>query len=142
MVLLAFLLAVGMDLASLQKIAVRFAPTEVDADVSALPAQDRAALAKIVEAARLMDTLYLRQVWAGNHPLLLELSQDASPLGRARLPVTLEMRLIVMLLPGSLGRCAPPPTRATRAGGLRRRARRSRGIRPIPGRRRRCRSGG
>src|SRR6266478_10095820 len=85
MVLLAFLLALGMDLASLQKIAVRFAPTEVSADVSALPAQERAALAKIVEAARLMDTLYLRQVWAGNHPLLLELSQDASPLGLARL---------------------------------------------------------
>ncbi len=85
MVLLAFLLALGMDLASLQKIAVRFAPTELSADVSPLPAQDRAALAKIVEAARLMDTLYLRQVWAGNHPLLLELSQDASPVGRARL---------------------------------------------------------
>ena len=32
-----------------------------------------------------MDTLYLRQVWVGNESLLLQLSQDHSPLGRARL---------------------------------------------------------
>ncbi len=85
MFLCAFLLAIGMDLASLQKIAARFAPTEVSANLAGLPAQEKAALAKIVEAARLMDPLYLRQVWSGNPPLLLELSQDATPLGRARL---------------------------------------------------------
>src|SRR6266850_131368 len=85
MFLCAFLLAIGMDLASLQKIAARFSPTEVSANLAGLPAQEKAALAKIVEAARLMDPLYLRQVWSGNPPLLLELSQDATPLGRARL---------------------------------------------------------
>ena len=85
MVLFAALLATAMDVASLQKMAARFAPVEVTADLSGLAPQERAALAKIVEAARLMDTLYLRQVWAGNHPLLLDLSQDATPLGRARL---------------------------------------------------------
>src|SRR5437016_136276 len=85
MILFACLLAAGMDLASLQKMAARFAPTEVAADAGDLPPPERAALAKIVEAARLMDTLYLRQVWSGNEPLLLELSQDATPLGRARL---------------------------------------------------------
>src|SRR4051812_40191006 len=85
MILFACLLAAAMDLASLQKMAARFAPTEVTADLSALPAGERAALARIVDAARLMDTLFLRQAWAGTHPLLLELSQDAPPLGRARL---------------------------------------------------------
>ena len=85
MVLFAALLATAMDIASLQKMAARIAPVEVTADLSGLAPQERAALAKIVEAARLMDTLYLRQVWAGNHPLLLDLSQDATPLGRARL---------------------------------------------------------
>jgi len=85
MVLFAALLAAAMDIASLQKMAARFAPAEVTADLSGLAPQERGALAKIVEAARLMDTLYLRQVWAGNHPLLLDLSQDATPLGRARL---------------------------------------------------------
>jgi hypothetical protein len=32
-----------------------------------------------------MDTIFLRQTWAGNEPLLLELAQDQTPLGRARL---------------------------------------------------------
>ena len=85
MVLFAALLAAAMDIASLQKMAARFAPVEVTADLSGLAPQERGALAKIVEAARLMDTVYLRQVWAGNHPLLLDLSHDATPLGRARL---------------------------------------------------------
>ena len=85
MILLACLLAVDVDLGSLQKMAERFAPTEVAADASGLSEGDREALAKIVEAARVMDTLYLRQVWSGNEPLLLGLSQDATPLGRARL---------------------------------------------------------
>ena len=85
MVLFAALLAAAMDIASLQKMAARFAPAEVTADLSGLAPQERGALAKIVEAARLMDTLYLRQGWAGNHPLLLDLSHDATPLGRARL---------------------------------------------------------
>ena len=40
---------------------------------SALPANERRALAKMVEAAQLMDALFLRQVWAGNETLLLEL---------------------------------------------------------------------
>src|SRR5215470_19539531 len=84
MPLFAILLAV-MDPATLTRMAARFAPTEVGAEVDALPPQERAALARIVEAARLFDTLYLRQVWAQNEPLLLQLAQDASPLGRARL---------------------------------------------------------
>ncbi|HET7787824.1 MAG TPA: hypothetical protein VIR81_04660 [Myxococcales bacterium] len=90
MLMTAMVLAAAMngsspDAAALRRMAARFAPTEVTADLSALPAQEKAALAKMVEAARLMDSLYLRQAWAGNEPLLLQLSQDASPLGRARL---------------------------------------------------------
>jgi hypothetical protein len=85
MLIPALVLAGAMDQPMLQKMAARFAPTEVTASLSGLPEQERAALAKIVEAARLFDTLYLRQSWAGNEPLLLQLSQDATPLGRARL---------------------------------------------------------
>src|SRR3954463_9384217 len=85
MILLAVMITIGTDAATLQRMAARFAPTEVSADLSGLQPQERAALAKIVEAASLMDTIYLRQAWAGNEPLLLQLSQDASPLGRARL---------------------------------------------------------
>ena len=32
-----------------------------------------------------MDTLFLRQSWAGNETLLLELLEDTTPLGRERL---------------------------------------------------------
>jgi hypothetical protein len=55
----------------------RFAPAEIRADVAALPANERRALAKLVEAARLMDSLFLRQVWAGNDAMLQELAHDA-----------------------------------------------------------------
>jgi hypothetical protein len=53
-------------------------------DLSSLPPQERQVLARLVEAARLMDALFLRQVWAGNEALLLELAGDPSPLARAR----------------------------------------------------------
>src|SRR5262249_21842071 len=58
---------------------------DLSADVSALPSNERQALAKLVEAAKVMDTLFLRQVWAGNETMLLDLIGDGSELGRARL---------------------------------------------------------
>jgi hypothetical protein len=73
------------DLARLQAMTARFAPVAIGTDVSKLPAPERQALAKLVEAARLMDPLFLRQVWAGNEAALMELVGDATPLGRARL---------------------------------------------------------
>ena len=73
------------DAAQLAAMADRFAPVDVQADVNRLPANERAALVRIVEAARIMDPLFLRQVWAGNEALLFDLLEDTSPLGRARL---------------------------------------------------------
>src|SRR2546428_11079392 len=69
----------------LKRLSARFAPTEVAADLSKLSAADRRVLAKIVEAAKIMDALFLRQVWAGNEPMLLDLVRNESPAGRARL---------------------------------------------------------
>jgi len=69
----------------LNGMAARFAPVPIVADVSTLPAAERQALGKLVEAARVIDALFLRQVWAGNEALLLSLVPDESPLGRARL---------------------------------------------------------
>lgn len=63
----------------------RFAPTVVTADVSRLSARDRLALAKIIEAAKIMDPLFLRQVWSGNEALQKKLQQDKTPAGRERL---------------------------------------------------------
>ena len=73
------------DAARLTAMAARFAPVDIGADVSRLPANEQQALARIVEAARIMDPLFLRQVWAGNESLLFELLEDQSPLGQARL---------------------------------------------------------
>ena len=72
-------------LQKIQTMTARFAPVDLTADVAALPANERQALAKMIEAARVFDALYLRQVWEGNEPLLVQLSQDETPLGRARL---------------------------------------------------------
>ena len=43
------------------------------ADISTLPANEQQALAKLVQAGWMMDALFLRQVWAGNEGLLLNL---------------------------------------------------------------------
>jgi hypothetical protein len=69
----------------LEQMIARFAPVDIRADVGALPDHERQALARLVEAARIMDALFLRQVWAGNESLLLTLLADRSPLGQARL---------------------------------------------------------
>ncbi len=73
------------DAAQLQRMTARFAPVDLNVDVSKLPDTEKRALAKLVQAAKLMDTLFLRQAWAGNETLLLDLLRDTTPLGRARL---------------------------------------------------------
>ena len=61
------------DTAKLQEMTARFAPTEIGADLSALSPADRQVLAKLVEASKIIDALFLRQVWAGNEAMLLDL---------------------------------------------------------------------
>jgi len=63
----------------------RFAPTTLTADVSKLTANDQLALHKIIAAAKLLDPLFLRQVWSGNDALEKKLLADKSPAGRLRL---------------------------------------------------------
>ncbi|MFN2510667.1 MAG: hypothetical protein ABR568_04395 [Pyrinomonadaceae bacterium] len=63
----------------------RFAPTALTADTSQLSPSDRKALNKIIEAAKLMDPLFLRQVWSGNEALRQKLEADKSVSGRQRL---------------------------------------------------------
>ena len=63
----------------------RFAPTDLSADVSALPESERKALAHLIRAAQVMDALFLRQVWAGNESMLASLAADDTRAGKARL---------------------------------------------------------
>src|SRR5215813_1073569 len=73
------------ETARLQKMAARFAPTDIRADLSMLSPADKQVLARLVEASKIMDSLFLRQVWAGNGTVLVDLSQTQTAEGRARL---------------------------------------------------------
>jgi hypothetical protein len=77
--------AVDKAVSELLSKSARFAPTDLTADITALPANEREALAHMVRAAQVMDALFLEQVWAGNESMLYSLIKDESPLGKARL---------------------------------------------------------
>ena len=68
----------------LATMSTRFAPADIGADISALPDRERRALAKLVDAAKLMDSLFMRQAWAGNEAMLEDLSRKA--IARSRAP--------------------------------------------------------
>ena len=69
----------------LTAMSARYAPVALTADVTHLSAGDRQAIAKLVEAAKLVDMLQLRQRWSGNEALWAALKKDKSKLGQARL---------------------------------------------------------
>jgi hypothetical protein len=73
------------DQKQLEAMSARFASVDIRADVASLPANERQALARLVDAARVMDALFLRQVWTGNEAMLFRLLDDHSPEGQARL---------------------------------------------------------
>jgi hypothetical protein len=70
----------------------QFVAVELTADVSGLPASERAALDKLIAAARLMDPIFDRQAWAGNPALRAELEKDTSELGALKLEYFTIMR--------------------------------------------------
>jgi hypothetical protein len=73
------------DLAQLEKMIARFTPTELRADISKLSPGDRQSLAKLIEASRVLDDIFLNQLWSGNQALYAKLRSDKTPLGKARL---------------------------------------------------------
>jgi hypothetical protein len=73
------------EAARLQQMAARFAPTDIRVDLTKISANDRKVLAKLIEASKVMDAIFLRQVWSGNEAMLIELARDESAEGRARL---------------------------------------------------------
>src|SRR5450631_3776951 len=77
--------AVMPDLNQLKQMTARFAPVTLKYDAAALSAGDRKALPKLVEAARVLNHLFLDQLWSGNRELYGKLQKDTSPLGKARL---------------------------------------------------------
>ena len=71
--------------AELNAMSARFAPTVMRVDTSHLSPGDRQALVKLIEAARIYNTIYMQQLWSGDLALHKKLQQDKTPLGRARL---------------------------------------------------------
>src|ERR1700674_931051 len=71
--------------AELIRMIARFAPAELKVDTSKLAPGDQQALAKLIEAARVVDGLFLTQRWSGNAALQASLQKDTSALGKARL---------------------------------------------------------
>jgi hypothetical protein len=77
--------AAPAGVADLNKMSKRYAPIALTADTSKLSAGDKKAIAKLIEAAKIIDLLQLRQRWSGNEALWAALKKDTTPLGQARL---------------------------------------------------------
>lgn len=73
------------DAAQLKSMEARFAPVDVRVDVSDLPPNERAALERLIEASRYIDSLFMRQRSPGNEATLIQLLADGTPQGHARL---------------------------------------------------------
>lgn len=73
------------DLAELNRMIARFAPAELKVDTSKLARGDQQALKKLLEAAKVIDEIFLGQRWRFNVALRQSLERDTSALGRARM---------------------------------------------------------
>ncbi|HEY1939565.1 MAG TPA: hypothetical protein VGJ33_16665 [Candidatus Angelobacter sp.] len=69
----------------LNQMAARFAPVHLDVDLSGLSAGDKKALAKLVEAGRVVNHLFMQQFWSGDLALYQKLQQNKTALGKAQL---------------------------------------------------------
>ncbi len=69
----------------LDKLAAQYAPTQMRVNLSALSAGDRQALGKLIQAARILNDIFMDQLWSGDRALYAKLRNDRTPLGRARL---------------------------------------------------------
>jgi hypothetical protein len=76
--------ATPASVAELNAMAGRFAPVDLSADTARLSKGDRVAIARLIEAAKIVDTLQLRQRWSGNEAMWAALQKDTTPLGKAR----------------------------------------------------------
>lgn len=85
MIVLLAAAAVMPDLAHLKEMSARFAPVTLSVDETRLSAGDRKALPKLVEAARVLNLVFMDQLWSGDRALYEQLRKDTTPLGKERL---------------------------------------------------------
>src|SRR3954466_7251849 len=72
------------DLNQLKQMSARFAPVQLKYDTSRLSPGDRQALPKLVEAARVLNYVFMDQLWSGDRALYEKLRKDTTPLGKQR----------------------------------------------------------
>jgi hypothetical protein len=77
--------AVMPNLAQLRKMGARLVPVTLKYDESGLSDRDRQALPKLLDAARVMNAIFMDQIWSGNRALYEKLQQDNTALGKERL---------------------------------------------------------
>jgi len=75
------------DLAQLDKMIARFEPTPMQVDISKLSPGDRQALVKLIEASRILNDIFLTQMWSGNQALYAKLRHETAPMGRGGTPL-------------------------------------------------------
>jgi hypothetical protein len=81
---MAFAQTTNPNVEELNRMAARFAPTPIRVDLSGLDYGDRQALPKLIEAARILNTVFMRQLWSENVATYDRLKHDRTPLGQAR----------------------------------------------------------
>jgi len=72
------------DLNQLTRMTDRFAPVTLKVEETGLSAGDRQALAKLTDAARVINFIFMDQLWSGDRALYEKLRKDSTPLGKAR----------------------------------------------------------
>ncbi len=72
------------NLDELKEMTARFAPTPIRVDTSKLSPGDKKALVKLIEAARIVNQLFMNQYWSQDQSVWDRIKGDATPLGQAR----------------------------------------------------------
>ena len=76
--------AVMPNLVQLEQMSARHAPVKLKYDESSLSPGDRKALAKLVEAARVLNLTFMDQLWSGGRAYYAGLERATDRLGKAR----------------------------------------------------------
>src|SRR4051794_37370234 len=74
--------AVIPNLDQLEQMSARFAPVRLQYDEAGLSSRDRQALPKLVEAARVLNFVFMDQLWSGDRALYEKLQKDATRMGK------------------------------------------------------------
>jgi hypothetical protein len=73
------------DAVHLKQMAAGFMPTPLRVDTGRLSTGDRQALPKLIEAARILNDIFMEQYWSGDRALYQRLQKDPTESGRVRL---------------------------------------------------------